>query len=138
MHPFRYLCLQSATTDTGTEHPLTSRSKHVRSTSKSIGPRDSDGQPDDAKEEVDHHQPGRELENIRIPARWEIVDGDGDNEQSFRDSPDHSPELDVLVREPSWKLDLPNGELGYDVVGRRLNCYWNIKFKHNEQAKRQT
>ena len=79
-----------------------------------------DRKPDEAEEKVEHQDEEREAEHGLVPLWREVVDRDRQDQQDLRDHPDKGAPLDVVVRNATGKVDLPNGELGNDIVRRGL------------------
>lgn len=71
----------------------------------------TDRQPDQAEEEIEHHEADRKLEHGRIQPRREVVDSDGNDEHPFGDSPDDCSPLYVRVVHAAGELNLPDVEL---------------------------
>lgn len=81
----------------------------------------TDGQPDQAEEEVEHHETDGKLEHSRIHPRRKVVDSDGNDEHPFRDGPDDCSPLHVRIVHIAGKLNLPDVELRDNVICGRLN-----------------
>lgn len=74
----------------------TSHSKDFLGGAKTICLGNADRKPNQAKYEIHHHQPDRELEYHRIKPRGKIIYQNGENEESFGNSPDESPPFHIL------------------------------------------
>ena len=83
-----------------------------------------DRKPDEAEEKVEHDDEEREAEHGLIPLRREVVDSDRQEQHDLGDPPNERAPFDVIVSSATGKVDLPNGELRYDVVccGLNLSC----------------
>ena len=75
-----------------------------------------DGKPDKAEEKVEHDDEKREAEHGLVPLWREVVDRNRQDQHDLRDPPDERAPFDVVVSGATGEVDLPNGELGYDVV----------------------
>jgi len=81
---------------------------------------DSDREPDEAEEKVEHDDEERETEHCLVPPRREVIDPDRYNQHCLGDSPDERPPFDVIVADPARKVNLPYGKLRHDVIRRSL------------------
>ena len=110
-----------ATEEQNNGSTLTGLREDILSRAEAVRARDTDGEPNDTEKEVHHVDTDGEAENTRVPPRGKIVDGDGTEENTLRNSPDESAPLDVVVANTSGEVNLPNGELRYNVVSRCLS-----------------
>ena len=100
---------------------LTCRSERLFCGTEPVRFRHSDGEPDKAQKEIDKIQPNRELENERIQSWGEVIDSDGQHQNTLGDRPDEGTPLDVTIVRPSWEIDLPDGQLRHNIVGGGLS-----------------
>lgn len=73
-------------------------------------------QPDQAKEEVEHHKANRELEYGGVQPRGKVVNRDGNHEHGLRNGPYDCSPLDVRIVHATGEVNFPNIELGDDIV----------------------
>jgi hypothetical protein len=81
---------------------------------------DSDREPDEAEEKVEHDNKERETKHCLVPPRREVINRDRYNQHRLGDSPDERPPFDVIVADPTRKVNLPYGKLRDDVIRRPL------------------
>ena len=75
-----------------------------------------DGKPDKAEEKVEHYDEKREAEHCLVPLWREVIDHNRRDQHDLRDPPDKRAPFDVVISGTTGEVNLPNGELGYDVV----------------------
>lgn len=95
---------------------LTSHSENILCGTESISFGDTDGKPDDTKEEIEHHKANWEAEDDGIHARWQIVDCNSDNEEHFRNDPNERAPFYIIIANASREIDFPDCELGNEIV----------------------
>ena len=89
----------------------TSHREYILRRAESVGPRDTNREPDNTEEEVDSIDADRDAEHSRVPLRWQIVDGNGNDEDSFGDGPYEGTPFDVVVANSSREVHLPDCQL---------------------------
>ena len=87
---------------------------------EAVGPGDTDREPDDAQQEVDHVQQHGNAEYSAVPPGRQVIDGDRAEQNTFGDDPDEGPPFDVVVTHATREVDLPDCKLRYDVICGRL------------------
>ena len=100
----------------------TGHSENVFCRPEAICLRHSNRKPDEAEEKVEHHYEDRKAEYKTESLGRKVVDCDRDNEKTFRNCPDESAPFNVVIGNPSWEIDLPDGKLRNNVVRRCLRC----------------
>lgn len=94
--------------------------KNLRGGSEAISARNTDRQPNQAQQEIERDDEEREFEHAAVHPGRKVVEGDGAQEDGFRDSPREGPEFDVGNSDASGKIGFEDDHQREQVVGRRL------------------